>query len=316
MSRLPTFFIVGAPKAGTTSLYRYLDEHPRIYMSAVKEPHFFAPEVREENFDPAFRKRVAQDARAVRKFVSGAMLEKRFGGIVSDWEDYQRLFSGAGDAAAIGEASTCYLWSPGAPDRIAAAIPNAKIVVLLRDPADRAYSQYLHGVGNGAIRWTFREHIRRNLADRSGRFSIHYPFLELGLYSDQLRRYLDRFAGNVWIGFHDEFRARATEVLKDLCRFLGVTEEFSPDLTRHHLEAEVPRIAAAGWLKRSGLWTAAARFTPKRLRTPIRSALMRKPPPAGMDPADRRYLVDFYRADIERASSLLKRDLGRWLQAD
>ena len=63
MSRLPNFFIVGAPKAGTTSLYHYLDQHPQAYMSAIKEPHFFAAEIRPENFDAELRRHVARDAR-------------------------------------------------------------------------------------------------------------------------------------------------------------------------------------------------------------------------------------------------------------
>src|SRR6185436_14847515 len=112
MRRLPNFFIAGAPKAGTTSLYHYLDQHPQIYMSAIKEPHYFAAEVREENFDPKLRHWVARDTGDLREFLSGPMREKRFGGIVAGWEDYLRLFANAGAESAVGEASVCYLWSP------------------------------------------------------------------------------------------------------------------------------------------------------------------------------------------------------------
>ncbi len=188
MPRLPNFFIVGAPKAGTTSLYSYLDQHPQVYMSAIKEPHFFAAEIREENLDPELRRGIARDARALRAFLAGPMREKRFGGIVADWEDYLRLFANANNESALGEASVCYLWSPTAPERIADRIPDAKILVMLRHPAERAFSQYLHSLGNGAIRWSFREHIQRNLRHRSGQFCVHYPFLEFGLYSEQLGR--------------------------------------------------------------------------------------------------------------------------------
>ncbi len=152
MPRLPTFFLVGAPKAGTTSLYHYLDQHPQVYMSAIKEPHVFAAEVREENFDPELRRGIARDTRGVREFLSGSMRRKRFSGIVADWEGYLRLFADAGAELALGEASACYLWSPTAAERIAGRIPDAKILVMLRNPAERAFSQYLHGVGNGAIR--------------------------------------------------------------------------------------------------------------------------------------------------------------------
>ncbi len=119
MSRLPNFFIVGAPKAGTTSLYYYLDQHPQVYMSAIKEPHFFAPEVREENFDPELRRGISRATGGLREFLSGPMRRKRFSGIVTDWEDYLRLFGGADGELALGEASACYLWSPTAAEQIA-----------------------------------------------------------------------------------------------------------------------------------------------------------------------------------------------------
>ena len=84
MAKLPNFFIVGAPKAGTTSLYHYLDQHPQIYMSPIKEPNYFATETRQENFDPALRCEIARETRGLREFLSGPMRERRIGGIVED----------------------------------------------------------------------------------------------------------------------------------------------------------------------------------------------------------------------------------------
>lgn len=313
MHRLPNFFLVGAPKAATTSLYHYLDQHPQIYMSAIKEPCFFAAEIREENCDPDQRSRIARDARSLRKFLSGSMREKRFGGIVTTWEDYQRLFANATGESALGEASVMYLWSRTAPDRIAARVPDARILVMLRDPAERAFSQYLHGVGKGAIRWSFREHVERSLRHRSG-LSIHYPFLELGLYAEQLSRYRERFGDHVWVGFHEDFRSRPLDVLRNIYRFLGVAPEFSPDMTRRHLEAQVPRLAPIGWLQRSGFWGAVARITPPGVRPMIRRTLVRQPDAARMDPADRQFLVDYYRGDIGKLAGQLGRNLDGWLR--
>jgi hypothetical protein len=312
MQRLPNFFIVGAPKAGTTSLYRYLDQHPEIYMSAIKEPHYFADEIRAENCDPMLRRRMAHDDAALQQFLSGAMREKRFGGIVSDWETYLRLFSNAGPETALGEASVCYLWSPTAPARIADTIPDAKIVVMLRDPADRAFSQYVHGVADGVIRWSFREHIERNLRHRSSELCLCYPFVEFGLYASQLRRYLECFATNVWVGFYEDFKLRPLDTLQSIFGFLGVDPQFSPEMATHHLEAHLPRNAAIGRLKRWRFARAAATLVPSSFR-PLMRRVIRKPEAPRMSSEDRKYLLDFYREDIRNLANLVNRDLDAWL---
>jgi hypothetical protein len=314
MSRLPNFFVVGAPKAGTTSLYHYLDQHPGIYMSPIKEPYFFSTEFRAENFDPVLRRMAARGGRDLSRFIAGSMREKRFGGIITAWEDYQRLFSNAAGETALGEASVGYLWSPTAPAQIAAKIPDARILALLRDPAERAFSQYLHGFGYGSIRWSFREHIHRNLRNTSQQICIHYPFLEFGLYSQQVARYRALFGPNVWIGLHDDLRRSPQKMLQDIYRFLGVDSDFSPDTSHRHLESHVPRTAALRRLKGLGLWQAAAEVTPLRLRPFIRRALTLDRGDNRMKPEDRNYLIDFYRQDIRNLSALLDRDLCHWMQ--
>lgn len=104
------------------------------------------------------------------------------------------------------------------------------------------------------------------------------------------------------------------EMLRDIFRFLGVGSDFSPDTSRHHLESHVPRIAALRRLKRLGIWQTAAQVTPSRLRPLIRRALTRDSGASCMEPADRNYLIDFYREDITNLSALLNRDLRHWLQ--
>src|ERR1700751_3282597 len=149
---VPNFFIVGTGKAGTTSLYHYLKQHPQIYMSPIKEPCYFASEIRLENFGPELLAMATRDAPALRNYLDGPMREKRFGGIVTCWEDYLRLFRQAQAEKGIGEASVCYLWSKTAARNIAAQIPDARILMILRDPAERAFSQYLPLLTNGYSR--------------------------------------------------------------------------------------------------------------------------------------------------------------------
>ena len=102
---LPNFFIVGAPKAGSTSLYHYLDQHPDIYMSPIKEPNYFATEIRPEIFSEDLLPRVEADLRALQEYLQGPMREKRLGGLVTEWDDYLKLFQNVKEERAIGEAS-------------------------------------------------------------------------------------------------------------------------------------------------------------------------------------------------------------------
>src|ERR1700676_1834785 len=128
---LPNFFIVGAPKAGTDELYYDLDQHPEIYMSPLKEPCYFSSEIRLHNFQPSLRPQMELAAASTRQYLDEGAQRKRFGGIVSDPNDYQLLFSEARAQKAIGEASVCYLWSRTAPAAIASAIPHARIIIIL-----------------------------------------------------------------------------------------------------------------------------------------------------------------------------------------
>jgi hypothetical protein len=142
-THLPNFFLVGAPKTGTTSLYHYLKQHPDIYLSAVKEPCFFASEMRPDNFSQEFATSIRLSSQNLLKYLDGPMSGPNPGGIITDWSHYLELFKNVSTETAIGEASVCYLWSATAAGNIHARIPHAKIVVILRDPVERAFSQYL-----------------------------------------------------------------------------------------------------------------------------------------------------------------------------
>jgi hypothetical protein len=115
---LSNFFIVGAPKAGSTSLYCYLDQHPQIYMSPIKEPCFFATEIKPDKFSDAFREPEEKDLRALQDYVDGPMSDRRFGGLVLEREQSLKLFRNVRAERAIGEASVCYLRSAEAARNI------------------------------------------------------------------------------------------------------------------------------------------------------------------------------------------------------
>ena len=311
--RVPNFFIVGAQKAGTTSLYRYLDQHPDIYMSPLKEPSYFSEEARPENFADAMQPSVRRDIARLRRDLDRSRIESRLGGIVTEWEDYCRLFAGVRDERAIGEASVCYLWSKTAPARIAGRLPNAKIIVILRDPADRAFSQYMHYIFDGELHCSFRDHLHAALAHRDdGKFSVLHPFLEVGLYADQVSRYRQHFpADRLGIWLHEE--TKSPHFLRDVLRFLEVDVDFVVDTTKRHMEAQIPRSL---WMN-SALQSLGIRKTlraaiPRPLRARLRNLFYRNKDSMQMQPAERKVLVEYYREDILKLEDLLQRDLSAW----
>ena len=112
----PNFFIVGAPRSGTTFLYHYLNQISGIFMCPVKEPNYFAASINPK-----------------RKLIKP----------IRSKEKYLKLFENVENETAIGEASPTYLWDPQAPKLIHEKIPNAKFIFILRNPIERAFSHYL-----------------------------------------------------------------------------------------------------------------------------------------------------------------------------
>lgn len=164
----PNLFIVGAAKAGTTSLYAHLRSHPEVWMSAWKEPHFFA------NVAPA-----SQMRHLVRTF--------------SELE-YLQLFAGAEAFRVRGEASPSYLWDKDAAIRISERVPEARIIILLRDPVERAYSHYLMDVREGLQRHPFLQALLIDDKIEERRWGTRsHLYVDLGMYASQIRRYMDVF---------------------------------------------------------------------------------------------------------------------------
>jgi hypothetical protein len=315
IAKLPNFFIVGAPKAGTTSLYAYLDQHPQVYMSALKEPSYFASELRPENFSEQMRPRVSRELRTLQQYLQGDMHEKRFGGLVTDWNDYLKLYRNASGESAIGEATASYLWSATAARNIAARIPHARIIVSLRNPVDRAYSQYLQMVTAGVIRRTFREQIHASLHCKDKQFGSLWPFLEFGQYSEQIKRYFNEFPrAHIHISYYEDLERTPGRLVGDLFTFLGVDPGFVPDLSRRHHQPVIPRLNATGYyLKKWGVWPYLRKLAPVPLGPRLRSLLVRSRDSLEMEPADRAFLTDYYRADIGKLAALVERDLSSWL---
>ena len=312
--KLPNFFIVGAPKAGTTSLYHYLDQHPQIYMSPVKETFYFAEEMRPQHCAVELQQQTIRQVEETQAYLRGPMLKKRFAGIVEDWDDYCRLFAGVREETAIGEATPMYLWSKTAPQRIAERVPEAKIVMILRDPADRAFSQYVQTVKGGEYRATLRQQFAASLAAlESDEISYAHPFLEYGLYAEQLERYRQAFpTQQIGIWLYEDIRG--PNFLREVYEFLGVDGGFVADTTQRHLEQRVPRVQGLNRLMRKWYSSGLRHRIPARVRKLLGAAVFHPRSSVKMTSEERRMLIEFYREDVLRLQAMIGKDLSAWLQ--
>ena len=190
---LPNFLLIGAYKAGTTSLHRYLREHPSVFMPRLKEPNFFALEGGGKT--PPHRDH---------------------GSDILEYQDYVRLFQGAEDETALGEASPMYLQSPQAPVRIRHYIPHARLLVSLRDPADAVYSSYVMDVRNGHEERGF-SHVLKQLTQDLTINPAAAPF-----YHQQLSRYYALFPRHqLKVSLYEDLRQEAASVVRNMYKTSG-----------------------------------------------------------------------------------------------
>lgn len=306
----PNLFVVGAMKAGTTTLYRYLAGHPDIFMSPVKEPHHFCVDVEIGRLAPRYREASA----GLDAYLDGPMDRERHMAYVPERGRYLRLFRDAGGRRWRGEASPSYLLSERAPAEIRAASPDARVVILLRDPVDRALSHYRMDLGGGIVRASFAEAVR---ADRRAE-GMGYPteslYLAMGMYARQVRRWMEAFpAGHVRVHLFDDLRARPHAVTADLAAFLGVDPAGFRAAAEHQNRAAAPRWVLVNWvLHHSGLKTMVRRLAPRAVLRAGKRMWYRKPAGATASPQTRAELRALFAPDVAELSALIGRDLSHW----
>lgn len=289
MSQWPTFFIIGAAKAATTSLHAYLASHPQIHMSAVKEPCFFAPAEAGDLYPPnAVRPRV-QDEQA-----------------------YRDLFRT--DRRVRGEASPAYSQCPrvpGVPDRIRATIPDARFIYLVRDPVERAVSHYMQ------VRLAGRE--RRSITEAFVDLeSPDHEYTCASRYATQLDAYLEHFAAEqILVLDQAKMLADQAEVLRDIAHFLEVDPSGMPTNAPPHNVRSAKR-ADSPLLFR--LRTSAARRWADRLpesvrRSAVHSArrLLSKSAPDIEVPIEvRQRLLEHLTPEVDRLRRLTNQRFDGW----
>ena len=296
--RKPNFFIVGAPKCGTTALSEYLREHPQVFMSRPKEPHYFATDL------PKYRYTDIE-------------------------ENYLELFSDAKDThCAVGEASVWYLYSKEAIANIRAFDAAAKLIVMVRNPVDMVYSMHSQALFNLAESesdfskaWSLSEsrkagkRVPKNCLDSK---ILHYD--EIGRFGSQLNCVLEIFpAEQVKVILFDDFISDTKGVYSEVLEFLGLMDDQREKFPRvnenKQLKIRAPatentpsllvkpyrQIRALTGLGGLGLWTKLVRWNRERLE---------RPP---LDDRMKNKIIQTYRSDILKLARITNKNLDHWI---
>jgi len=301
---LPDFFLVGAPKAGTTALHAALAQHPELHLSRVKEPKYFLGDDH-----PSRRIGGPGDAHSAREWV---------------WQRdrYEALFAEAPVGTLRGESTPFYLYDVNAQVRIARAVPHAKLVAMLRDPVDRAYSNWMHLWSDGLEPVDDFATACALEDDRIAKGWGHFwHYLRTGLYGEQLEHLYEWFPRDqVHVLRYRDLVDRPTETLDGICDFLGVTRGLAHEVPRENSRPFVnpgPRARTVAPLVRAGA-AVGSLLPPQVWRSTGEPVLHRVLQADGgkrphLDVETRRALVRFFADDVLRLERLTGNDYSDWL---
>ncbi len=300
MEKVPNFLIVGAAKAGTTSLFHYLNQHPDVYIPTIKECRFFSQMPRNQK---------------------GLGAEKFANEGVRDWNEYKKLFAGRREKA-LGDISNDYLYY------YETSIKNikkylgekVKIIIILRNPIDRAYSNYLHAVREGWENLSFEEALEKEEERIKNGWTWPYHYVKVGMYYEQVKAYIENFK-NIKIYLYEDLE-NIQNFMESLFLFLEV-EPLKLNFNRHYNISGYPKNRIIHYLlTKDNIFKKILRplfrkFLPEKIREDIRFKIMQKNlKKMSMKKETRRKLVQIYRDDILKLQELVKRDLSMWLSIE
>jgi Sulfotransferase domain len=302
----PDFIIIGAPKAGTTALHSALAQHPEVFTTTPKEPKYW----------------LCGDAPPPHWVGPGDAHSQQ------EWvwrrRDYEELFRPAATHQVRGESTPFYLWSYPAHRRIAEHLPEVKLIAVVRDPIDRAYSNWMHLWSDGLEKESDFERAFARQAERiEAGWAPFWRYRDLGLYGCQLAhlyRYVDR--DRVLVLRYKEIVEAPAPTVDRVCRFLGISQSHVPsvpkDNSRHFAEPGW-RTAVFGPALRAGAWLGqfAAPEIWRALSVPLIAQLQ-----AGgahrprLSPEARARLLPHFTEDIALLGELTGEDFSLWLSEE
>ncbi|MGD1850897.1 MAG: sulfotransferase [Cyanophyceae cyanobacterium] len=287
---LPNFVMAGVQKAGSTSIWSYLGQHPQVYLPRVKEIGFL-----EREFEPS-------------QICSRSAYTVNF-------DSYKVLFDGVKDEIAIGDGTVnCLFHHQSSIPRIQQYLDNPKVFAILRHPVERAFSDYLMHI---------RDVVSSKVLPLSQQSSSSFQ-LRKGLYSQQVLAFKEAFGDRFQVYLYDDLKADSGAFMKQIYDFLGIDESFVPDVSRKQQRAAVPKSKSINQLLRgknpirSGAAEVLRLFVNEEQRQRLRNSLIslndQGKEKAALKPDEREYLINYFREDVLALQELLNRDLSAWLE--
>lgn len=297
---LPTFYIAGGARCGSTSLEAYCRAHPQVYMSPIKEPNFFSYGCGGVPF-------------------AGPGYDEIYAAAVRDLDEYRLLFKTAGQARAVGEASINYMLHPEASAGINTLTPQARLLFILRQPVERAWSSFQRSCLQGReaemdFLTAWRDDVRRREAGHW--VSLHrYK----SLYGKHLRPWFETFSREqIHVILFEEFQADTSSVMREVYEFIGVDGDFRPETwSVHNQTGEIANpVLRRVWRKSHRARVMLRPLLPRGWRgqsfrflaSDGQVSRKRKPIPADIKAS----LTEELRDDIATLEELLERDLSLW----
>jgi len=299
----PNLLIVGAQKSGTTSLHNYLSHHPDVHMSKIKELAYFSREHR------PFSVPNKED------HIGYLWYSKRLQ--INCEEEYLEHFSKHKNEKIVGESSAEYLYYFNTAQNIYRFNPHMKIVIVLRNPANRAFSAYsdlkfkLPDIGS------FSEELELENERISQSYHYKWHFKAVGMYYQQVKAYLEYFPKDqIKIILFEDFIADTSTVMKEVCKFLGISHSFYEgyNFKKHNFSGVPKNRVLSDWINRKHpIKNLFKKLTPnsmlQRIKRTINNMNLAK---ENMDAEIQIRLRQFYKNDIEQLEDMIKIDLSQW----
>lgn len=289
------FFIVGAAKSGTTSLANYLSQHPNIFIPLIKEPKYFSFD---ENTFPHH----------------GPGDEIVDANVVKSKSDYESLYADYDEKVCMGDASVDYLFFDGVAERIKEYNPAAKIIIVLRNPVERAYSAYMHLVRDGREKLSFEDALEKEQERAAQNWEFFWQYREVGMYSSQVKRYYSVFPENqIMVTLFDDFVNDAQGFVNNVASFLEIDSDWEVDTSKRLNESGIPEnrilhniMNKKNYAKSLLKWLIPA-ATRSILKDKITSRNLKK---KSMPDSAREKLLHYYANDVLELEKILKIELS------